>query len=187
MRARIADILFHAAKLSGFTVDQIKSKARKRPLIRVRQAIYLIAREQTRPDGEFVVHAHSFPQIGMAMSKDHSTVIHGCEQAAQFVKRDEGFAEFVADLRTATKASAVFADEQKPFKPVASEPPLTLPVGMRPKLKPKPIEMEHCVEAGSQFSLDENGHCLDQRRAIKAQIVGCHRLAAAIHQARAAA
>ena len=95
-RALVADIIALASKLSGIAVRRIKGKEQYRPLVRVRWAIYAIARE----------HGHSYPRIARMFGKDHSTVVHGCQSLPDHTSRDPVYAAFVAELREVAQASA---------------------------------------------------------------------------------
>ncbi len=118
MRARIADILYHASQLSGVSVEQILGRSRKQQIVRTRHAVCMVAREQMGANGP----AYSFPTIGRAFGKDHSTIIHGCTMAAETVRRDPVYAEFVEALRQASTAPP-FAQMRLDPITVASPPP----------------------------------------------------------------
>lgn len=142
MRARIADIIHHASKLSGFTVEQIKGPCRTKHLARTRQAICLVAREQRLKDGDSSIYAYSYPQIGMHLGRDHSTVIHACAKAELIVARDPIYAAFVSDLREASRG-----------KPFVSAVPITAPPVKfkRPHVKAVALREGEEADAGHKF------------------------------------
>lgn len=189
MRARIADIIHHAAALSGFTPEQIRGKRRTLFLVRVRQAVCLIAKEQTRRDGDLILKAYSYPQIGMALGgRDHSTVIHGVEQAEENCRRDVKYAEFVERLRDAVRSGEIFAEmapvmvgEQR-TRAVPQPRPKPMPVP-----KPKPLELERYTDGGNAFILDENGDCPARRSQVASMVKGSAAFAQALMQAPRAA
>ena len=57
----------HAAEHHGVTVADIKGRSRLGPVVAARQDVFLALREA----------GWSFPRIGRAMGRDHSTVMHG--------------------------------------------------------------------------------------------------------------
>lgn len=63
---RLARLTVRAATAHGFTLSALRSDSRKRSLFRCRQSIATQAREE----------GFSFPQIGRALNRDHSTVVH---------------------------------------------------------------------------------------------------------------
>jgi hypothetical protein len=65
--ARLTDIIDAASDLSKVDRAHIVGPCRKPPLFAIRTAISIIARE----------HKHSFPQIGRALNRDHSSICHG--------------------------------------------------------------------------------------------------------------
>lgn len=62
----LAEIVVATCSVTGHTVRAIRSDCRKRPLVIVRRKISLAARDA----------GFSFPQIGRALNRDHSTIIH---------------------------------------------------------------------------------------------------------------
>lgn len=106
MTARIADIVTMAANMALINRSEILGKARHSRLVRVRQACYLVAREQ----------GHSYPFIGVHMRRDHSTVLYGAEKATILCERDQVFAAFVDALRKAVKDAKPFI-QPKPVQP----------------------------------------------------------------------
>lgn len=186
-RVLIADIIRHAAHLSGFTQDEIRGPGRVRALVRVRQAVCLIARQQKRRDGDLVLFAYSYPQIGAALGgRDHSTIIHACDQARNIAKRDPEVATFIRKLREASKAGEPIL---APQIAVPAKPVWTMPVGLRPRLKPvtAPRQWEE-IDIGSEhfMRLDQDGMTLNDHLDRDRMASGSRNLALAIQQARAA-
>jgi hypothetical protein len=121
--ARVADIVALAAEIGAVEQDQILGKTRKRPVVRVRQACYLVARD----------YRYSYPRIGALMQRDHSTVIHGVGVADYLTRRDPVFAAFVAKLRAAAKETQPFVKGQW-----RGSLPFQAPIISEPSPKPKP-------------------------------------------------
>ena len=61
----------HAAEHHGVTAAEIKGRSRLGHVVAARQDVFLELREA----------GWSFPRIGMAMGRDHSTVMHGVARA----------------------------------------------------------------------------------------------------------
>lgn len=187
MRALIADIINHAARISGVSAQDIRGKSRLRHVVRVRQAVCLIAREQVRQDGDLVLYAYSFPQIGAALgNKDHSTIIHGCKAAANIATRDREYAQFIDNLRVASASGAMFEASPKPVKKAVL---WVIPSNATPRLKLPPVVRQwEEIELPSEHKmrLDQDGWTQDDINSQERIIAGSKRLAAAIQQARAA-
>ena len=95
-RARVADILALASKLSGVAIRCLKGRERYRRLVVVRFAVYTVAREQ----------GYSYAQIGKIVGKELSTVKYGCKQYGRFTTKVDGFAGLVAALRSMVAEAA---------------------------------------------------------------------------------
>lgn len=65
-----------AAEATGVNRELILSPERSREVVKARQWVMYHARQR----------GHSFPNIGMAMDRDHSTIIHGVRAHAQRMK-----------------------------------------------------------------------------------------------------
>jgi len=77
----VRDIVEKIAKLYNLTIEDLHKKTRQKDIMRPRQLIMYILRE------DFQI---SFPNIGAAMGgRDHSTVIHSCERIKEDLKTDE--------------------------------------------------------------------------------------------------
>lgn len=135
MRALISDIARNAAQLSGFSLDALRGPGRTKPIVMVRNAAFLIAREQMRQDEDAEVQAYSTPQIGRYFGRDHSTVIHGLAKAEQSIAKDPQYAEFVGALRGSCDGSPWFGT-LAPAELIPDEP---IPVATEVKPMPKPL------------------------------------------------
>lgn len=98
MKARVSDILTIAAEMACIDRAMILGNSKYRRFVRVRQACYLVAREQ----------GYSYPFIGRLVNRDHTTVIHGADKALIIAERDQVFAAFLDQLRAA-------ASDARPF------------------------------------------------------------------------
>jgi hypothetical protein len=179
MRARIADIIHHASQLSGLTVGTLVGKSREQRIVRVRQAVMLIAREQVS-DG---TTAYSYPQIGRALGgKDHATIIHGCDKAALIADRDPVYAGFIDALREAAANGKIFAGEVKVATlPVRSRRVSSAPVPI-PVPEPIPEKQWEVIELGGEHRLvmDEDGMTREDHRAAASIKSGSSNLVAAM-------
>lgn len=103
-RARVSDIITIAAELAGVTVAAILGKHRERRLVHVRQAIVMVARMQ-RPQP-------SYPQMGVIMHRDHSTLVHAFDKvlAEPNFERDL----FIARLTEKADEVAIFTPRREP-------------------------------------------------------------------------
>lgn len=97
-KARVQDIVTLAARMSDFSAEDILGNRKHKHLVRVRQAIYYVARQQ----------GHSFPLIGARLNRDHSSVMHGIGVANEWLKRLPAFAQFVKDLGDAAAQADPF-------------------------------------------------------------------------------
>lgn len=91
-------ILEETAKMFGWTVDDLKSKSRRRPLVTARQIGMYVFRELT---------PYSYPKIAEEFGgRDHTTVMHACDKVrAQMAERRVVF-EQVNDLINRIKHGA---------------------------------------------------------------------------------
>lgn len=81
-------LLTAATHLTKVTANDVKSHRRQQYLVRIRWAVWFLSQ------GHF-----SYPQIGRTFSRDHSTIIHGCQQALKLIETDEHFRDLVASIR----------------------------------------------------------------------------------------
>jgi chromosomal replication initiation ATPase DnaA len=66
-RAEIDAIIDLVARRHGMSIDVLRGKSRSAPLVRIRQ----LAMSEARDAG------YSLPEIGRALNRDHTTVLHG--------------------------------------------------------------------------------------------------------------
>jgi chromosomal replication initiation ATPase DnaA len=66
-RAELDTIIDLVARRHGLTIDLLRGQSRSAPLVRVRQ----FAMSEARDAG------YSLPEIGRALNRDHTTVLHG--------------------------------------------------------------------------------------------------------------
>jgi Bacterial dnaA protein helix-turn-helix len=164
-RVRVVDIIAVASQLSHHTAGDILSRARHKPLVLTRFAIYTVARE----------NGHSYPVIGKILGRDHSTVLHGCKVCEIFARDRPSFGKFLADLREATADLTPF--DVKPLRKASDDAePLQYPRLMMIK-PPKPRN----VFSVSSFDALE-AHGIEQRNAMRA---ASRLLAVKINEARA--
>lgn len=69
-------------------------EGRERPHVRMRQIFMLLARD----------FGYSYPLIGRALKRDHTTVIHG-EYVINAVMQDEGLEPLITEMRKELKAA----------------------------------------------------------------------------------
>jgi chromosomal replication initiation ATPase DnaA len=70
--------------VTGFTIEQMKSASRKRPLVYARYCLMCFIRNRT---------GLSLNKIGDMLGRDHSTVIYGLDIADSLIKYDQNFKE----------------------------------------------------------------------------------------------
>ena len=87
-KALIRNLVQHAASLTGEPVAAITGESRQRELFIIRCAVIYVARQQGR----------SFPVIGRALKRDHSSAVHAFRRAQDMIVRDPQFAAFVQEL-----------------------------------------------------------------------------------------
>lgn len=79
----IADVMQATVELTGFSADTLRSNKRNADLAEARQFLMHVAKVST---------GKSFPQIGRALNRDHTTIMYGVRKVAQLVKKDVLFA-----------------------------------------------------------------------------------------------
>jgi len=88
-RARCAAIIKLCAERFGFSVSEILSGRRRRPLTRARQAAMWISHEAT---------ARSFPELGRAFRRDHTTIMHAIRHVPKHMAADPEWREKVMSV-----------------------------------------------------------------------------------------
>ena len=91
----MGDLVAKAGLIFGVSAHKIVGPSRHRPTARVRHAVYLVGHEA----------GLSFPQVADALARDHTTAIHGSQQAQIWIERDPDYAARVAELRHAAGLS----------------------------------------------------------------------------------
>jgi chromosomal replication initiator protein len=88
-------ILEETAKFFGFTVEDIISKHRQRPLVTARQIAMYVMRELTEL---------SYPNIAREFGgRDHTTVIHATSKIARLIREDRSVYNLVQELTARVK------------------------------------------------------------------------------------
>lgn len=105
--APVRDIVNFAALLSGLRAQDIRGPSRLATFVRVRWAVYLVARE----------NGHAYTHIGRCIgNRDHTTIINGVEKAPRYAAADPLFAQFVSELRALvlTRRPVMTAADDRP-------------------------------------------------------------------------
>jgi chromosomal replication initiator protein len=88
----VKHVVSKIAEFYGIEEDSIYEKTRRREVVRPRQVIMYILRE------DFSV---SYPTIGNKLGgRDHTTVIHSCEKVKREIAEDTELAKEISDIRT---------------------------------------------------------------------------------------
>lgn len=88
----VKNVVSKVAEFYGIEEDSIYEKTRRREVVRPRQVIMYILRE------DFSV---SYPTIGQKLGgRDHTTVIHSCEKIKREIVDDPELAKEIQDIRT---------------------------------------------------------------------------------------
>ncbi len=83
----------------GITIDQVKSKTRKREIVQARQISMYFAKDLTKS---------SLKTIGMHFGgRDHSTVIHACQTVNDLIETDKKFRQDVEELSKRIKINTL--------------------------------------------------------------------------------
>lgn len=148
-RARVADIVAIAARLSHASVEALMGPGRHRSLTRIRHAVYYASR----------ANGHSYPQIGARLNKNHSTVIHGVEQAMALSQRDDEYAAFLFKLLDEAAQSEPFIRVSKKVTMQIEDLPEP-PKALRPtRSDPKPVKVseyfQRSVKPKNDFGADQ--------------------------------
>ena len=159
-RARTADILTLAARLSGIPESRIRSRCRKRPTSRVRAAVCLIAGE----------HGHSNPVIGAVLGIDHSSVIYARRRAPILAMYEHGYARFIRSLRAKALTVRPFMLDLEEIKPIYTY--VGVPTAKQNGIKPK-----------NHFANDDNAFTQEKKSEARA-LTGSDALLAAIMEER---
>lgn len=82
------EFLRQAASQNGCSVKEILSQRRESHIVRVRWACYLA----------LINRGKSYPQAGLIMNRDHTTIIHGVKKARELIETDASFRAIVDAL-----------------------------------------------------------------------------------------
>lgn len=93
MNLTAEDVVAKVGETFGFTTEEILGDSRSKPIVKTRQVAMFCCRE-------FL--GMTYPQIGKAMNRDHSTVMHGCNQIREFVNGND---KLIEALRSAVEAA----------------------------------------------------------------------------------
>lgn len=81
----IKHIIHAVAQFYGIQEKQLLIKTRKQEIVRPRQIIMYLLREEFK---------FSYPSIGSKIGgRDHTTVMHACEKIAEYLRKDDGLLE----------------------------------------------------------------------------------------------
>lgn len=89
-RSIVLKLIDRAAELTQEPSAAIRSAQRQRELFLIRAGIVYVARERGR----------SFPQIGRALNRDHTSAIHAYRRAKAMLSHDAQFSAFVRALES---------------------------------------------------------------------------------------
>jgi phage-related baseplate assembly protein len=133
----IGEVQNRVAKAFALSRAELLSRSRKREVASARQIAMYLSRDLAKSAayGASSVGWALFPRIGMAFSRDHSSVIHACNVVSQRRAVDDSFVELLDELRRDLRQHDSFptgsqigtADGQYIF---ATSPPLTFSPGM---------------------------------------------------------
>ncbi|HEY1851554.1 MAG TPA: helix-turn-helix domain-containing protein [Candidatus Binataceae bacterium] len=113
----IREVQRTVARAFNLTVAEMLSPTRVQPVASARQiAMYLsreVAARRSYPvDRGSVIHMPappSFPRIGIAFDRDHSSVMHACRKVRRRLRDDLGFALLIDRLATDVRAHAALS------------------------------------------------------------------------------
>jgi chromosomal replication initiator protein len=90
--ATIDDAIAAGAEAFGLKLEDMTGRAQPQRIVRARHAVVWCARE---------VLKESFPRIGKAMKRDHTTVMSSYRRAQALMERDKAFQDGVRRVREA--------------------------------------------------------------------------------------
>ncbi len=93
--ATIDDAIAAGAEAFGLTLEDMTGRAQPQRIVRARHAVVWCARE---------VLKESFPRIGKAMKRDHTTVMSSYRRAQALMERDKAFQDGVRRIREALES-----------------------------------------------------------------------------------
>jgi chromosomal replication initiator protein len=84
------EIVEEVARYYNLSLDTLCGRGRSREIARSRQVAMYLAREETQA---------SLPKIGETMSRDHTTVLYGCEKISQQIEADNNLRRDILAIR----------------------------------------------------------------------------------------
>lgn len=87
----VDDVLRRVCAHHDVTMLEMRSTRRHARIARARQEASWLLRE-------VVVPRPSFPEIGRLLSKDHTTIIHGCAKVEGLTQNEPGYLERLTEL-----------------------------------------------------------------------------------------
>jgi len=192
----VSALLNAAAQVTGVPVAEIIGKARHRRLVRIRQAVMFLAREE----------GHTSPVVGKRLGgRDHSTVLHGAEMIAQLIEDGDAVAELVEAIdRAATdrnghvgeivRLTGYIAEPREPKVGSGTKRVIVTRVEMRrihvaqePEIDPREVWEEFdCGDSTGSILLNGDGESRQEVLFKRNMRHGSARLARALVSARAA-
>ena len=163
MKARIADMITIASRLTGVPESEITGPGRPMHLCAIRGAVYEVA----------VIHNHSYKFIGkMVGGRDHASVINGIKSQPRYERYIPGFKDFV-------KAIDAFARELPAF---VADTEWLAPVKFRP-VTARQLEYEKEQQLKRLASMPPVGPAFDIVSARANQRIASERMLAALRAA----
>ncbi|WP_119065339.1 chromosomal replication initiator protein DnaA [Aggregatilinea lenta] len=86
----LKQVLAAAASFHQLSMDDLLSKSRTKEVVRARQVAMYLAREETEA---------SLPQIGEALGRNHSTILHGYKKIASEIPLDDALRHELSAIR----------------------------------------------------------------------------------------
>ena len=83
-------MLAATATYHQLSMDDMLSKSRTKEVVRARQVAMYLAREETEA---------SLPQIGVALGRNHSTILHGYNKIANEIPLDDALRHELSAIR----------------------------------------------------------------------------------------
>jgi chromosomal replication initiator protein len=95
----IDEVQNRVAKAFALSRAELLSRSRKRGVAEARQVAMYLCRNLAKEGCRAGTGWASFPRIGLAFARDHSSVIHACNVVSQREALDNHFAELLDGLR----------------------------------------------------------------------------------------
>jgi hypothetical protein len=102
-------VLLEVAKKSGYTIDELQSKSRKREIVDLRFVYFRRAKESSNA---------SLAVIGAQVGKDHASVLHGLKEA----HKTKAVVDLYYHLYGQTNIKAASLESDKTNRPANSQP-----------------------------------------------------------------